>query len=364
MRIQWQPRINLLLEELRKAPAVLRLSYLADVEDAELVERRVDASQAADHRGLEAAMDCCYQLTIEPRGLLAPRRPAEAARRARAGGQVNAMNNRRSLLLILGCLVPALARPVPSTRQLRRAGANGTCSADQTFRAGRRTRRARHARRGDRLEVRQVAGETLETVKLRNVVPPIRFESGVAKIPPDYVDKLPRCSRACATAGTCASTSSATRTRSGCRPRSRACSGTTRACPASVPAKWPSTSRRRSACRPKRSPTNGPATRSRSPRTRPKRAARSTAASRSRSGTTRPGHDCGTKRSSSRGHQAHQGLPDGDGLQAALQEGHARRARVRNLVVPLRYEDETHGSPRSSRRRSGRRSRTCATSRT
>ncbi len=46
--------------------------------------------------------------------------------------------------------------------------------------------------RGDRLETRQVAGEKIETVKLRNVVPPIHFESGVAKIPPDTVDKLAR----------------------------------------------------------------------------------------------------------------------------------------------------------------------------
>ena len=33
MRPQWRPRVNLLLEELQKGPAVLRLSYLADVED-------------------------------------------------------------------------------------------------------------------------------------------------------------------------------------------------------------------------------------------------------------------------------------------------------------------------------------------
>jgi hypothetical protein len=41
--VQWKPRINLLVEELRKAPAVLRLSYVADTEDAGLVKRRVEA---------------------------------------------------------------------------------------------------------------------------------------------------------------------------------------------------------------------------------------------------------------------------------------------------------------------------------
>jgi flagellar motor protein MotB len=43
---------------------------------------------------------------------------------------------------------------------------------------------------GDRLETRQVAGEELETVKLTGLVAPIRFESGVADIPAGYVEKL------------------------------------------------------------------------------------------------------------------------------------------------------------------------------
>jgi hypothetical protein len=43
IRAQWQPRLNVLLEELRKAPSVLRLSYIADTEDAGLVEKRVQA---------------------------------------------------------------------------------------------------------------------------------------------------------------------------------------------------------------------------------------------------------------------------------------------------------------------------------
>ena len=43
MRPQWKPRIDLLLDELEKAPATLRLSYVADVEDPRLVDRRLDA---------------------------------------------------------------------------------------------------------------------------------------------------------------------------------------------------------------------------------------------------------------------------------------------------------------------------------
>jgi flagellar motor protein MotB len=43
---------------------------------------------------------------------------------------------------------------------------------------------------GDKLEKRQVLAESFETVKLKNVVPPIHFESGVAKIPDNYVETL------------------------------------------------------------------------------------------------------------------------------------------------------------------------------
>jgi uncharacterized repeat protein (TIGR01451 family) len=65
MRVQWRPRMNLLLEELRKAPAVLRLSYVADIEDAALVDRRVEAVRQQVIEAWEA-MNCCYPLTIEP----------------------------------------------------------------------------------------------------------------------------------------------------------------------------------------------------------------------------------------------------------------------------------------------------------
>ncbi len=47
-----------------------------------------------------------------------------------------------------------------------------------------------HSEAGDRFELREVSGEALETVKLTNVIPPIHFESGVADIPQDYVELL------------------------------------------------------------------------------------------------------------------------------------------------------------------------------
>jgi hypothetical protein len=64
VRVQWRGRISLLVEELMKAPAVLRLGYLADVEDEALVDRRVEAIEQQVSNAW-AAMNCCYRLTIE-----------------------------------------------------------------------------------------------------------------------------------------------------------------------------------------------------------------------------------------------------------------------------------------------------------
>jgi large repetitive protein len=65
IRVQWQSRMDLLIEELHKAPAVLRLSYIADIEDAGLVERRVEAIKRQLMGAWETSSKS-YVLTIEP----------------------------------------------------------------------------------------------------------------------------------------------------------------------------------------------------------------------------------------------------------------------------------------------------------
>ena len=65
IRPQWRPRIDRLLEELQKGPATLRLSYIGDVEDADLVEERLAAVQQ-QIRDAWKALDGDYELTIEP----------------------------------------------------------------------------------------------------------------------------------------------------------------------------------------------------------------------------------------------------------------------------------------------------------
>jgi len=61
LRMQWQPRIDLLLKELRKAPSVLRLSYLGDTENRRLVEDRLKALKEE----ITGKWDGGYPLTIE-----------------------------------------------------------------------------------------------------------------------------------------------------------------------------------------------------------------------------------------------------------------------------------------------------------
>ncbi len=85
MRPQWRPRLDLLIQELKKAPSVLRLSYLADVEDPQLVQRRLQAVREEILQSWKA-LDCCYPLEVEPEvfwRLGAP--PEEPALRANSG---------------------------------------------------------------------------------------------------------------------------------------------------------------------------------------------------------------------------------------------------------------------------------------
>jgi len=65
IRVQWRPRVNVLLEELRKAPSVLRLSYVADTEDKALVERRLEVFMRQLTEAWDAKKDG-YVLPIEP----------------------------------------------------------------------------------------------------------------------------------------------------------------------------------------------------------------------------------------------------------------------------------------------------------
>ncbi len=64
IRVQWKPRLDLLLGELRKAPSVLRLSYVAEKEDAALVQQRVEAFKKQVSDAWETGQNA-YPLSIE-----------------------------------------------------------------------------------------------------------------------------------------------------------------------------------------------------------------------------------------------------------------------------------------------------------
>ncbi len=100
------------------------------------------------------------------------------------------MSKRRYLPLLVGFLVSAYAGAAPVDEAQPGEQVERQLSGDQTFRLWSQDPNGLKSERGDRLEVRKAVHEELETVKLKNVVPPIRFESGVAKIPPEYVDRL------------------------------------------------------------------------------------------------------------------------------------------------------------------------------
>jgi hypothetical protein len=64
MRAQWKPRIALLLKELKKAPSILRLSYLGDIEKEVLVQKRLESlKKIVTEEWKQSGAD--YRLTIE-----------------------------------------------------------------------------------------------------------------------------------------------------------------------------------------------------------------------------------------------------------------------------------------------------------
>jgi hypothetical protein len=64
LRPQWMSKINQLIDELRKKPSVLRLSYLGDVESEGLVQDRLEALKE-EIASKWKQTDGGYQLAIE-----------------------------------------------------------------------------------------------------------------------------------------------------------------------------------------------------------------------------------------------------------------------------------------------------------
>jgi flagellar motor protein MotB len=174
MREQWRPRLGMLIDELKKAPAVLRLSYVADLEGSSLVDDRLEAvkqeiiqawgefdgysltieTEIFRHRGAPVDRPSAHLPQASPSGLPAVSAgpPVEEAKPGEA-------------------VERHLPTAPPMTQWTQDSGLLET-------------------EEGDRLEEREVVAQDVETVKLADVVPPVRFESGAAGISPSYIARL------------------------------------------------------------------------------------------------------------------------------------------------------------------------------
>ncbi len=176
MRAQWQPRLAMLIEELAKEPAILRLSYVADVEDEGLVDQRLEAVKKAIEAAWKEKGD--YELTIETEVFWRRGGPLETPVPPPAAASQEAQ------LPSVDAGPPGVVEVPPGAaveRHLPIEGPMSTWSQDPAL---------LERESGDRLEKREVAGEQAKTVKLTNVVPPIHFASGVADIPPSTIERL------------------------------------------------------------------------------------------------------------------------------------------------------------------------------
>jgi len=174
MRAQWKPRIGLLLEELAKAPSVLRLSYIGDVEDEGLVNRRLDAvkREIEDHWKEEDR----YELTIETEVFWRRGAPLDTPAVSWQDDDIPGL--------------PSVSAGPPVVEAKPGEAVERHLPADPPPTQWTQDPERLATQAGDRVEQRKVLAEEARTVKLRNVVPPIHFESGVANIPPSTVDLL------------------------------------------------------------------------------------------------------------------------------------------------------------------------------
>lgn len=87
----------------------------------------------------------------------------------------------------------APAEPAAAASGLRESAGVGAAVEQHAAPDEPRTQWLRHdasGEQGDKVEVRQVLVQDVKTIKLQNVVPAIRFGSGQAEIPPDYTARL------------------------------------------------------------------------------------------------------------------------------------------------------------------------------
>ncbi len=237
MRPQWKPRIEMLLSELRKAPSILRISYLADVEDPKIVKARTEAvkREIAERWGQGS-----YELKIEteifwrrggppaissvandgqlvsaavmaetntaavsvPPAASEPRVSATPALgqavEKQAGTAISSVANDGQLVstVVMAETNTAAVSAPPAASEPRVSDAPPLGQAVER-QAGTDEPRTLWAlggnandKQGDKVEVKKVLEKAVKTIKLQNLVAPIHFASGEAEIPEGYVQRL------------------------------------------------------------------------------------------------------------------------------------------------------------------------------
>jgi uncharacterized repeat protein (TIGR01451 family) len=174
IREQWKARLDLLIEQLGESPSRLRLSYVADVEDESLVERRLERVERIVREAWKKESSQALEIESEVFWRLGGPQKSE---KELSGGPWR-----------------VLSRTLADTRRAlnlnARTSAERHLPTDQSYMEWAQDPEWLAIVAGDKLEERVVLADVSETVKLKNVVPPIRFDSGVADIPSSTVDTL------------------------------------------------------------------------------------------------------------------------------------------------------------------------------
>lgn len=100
------------------------------------------------------------------------------------------MMHPKYLSLLCGTLLAIGAGAEPVSEALPGNAVERHLSSDEAIQQWTHDAQRINTEAGDMIVQTQVTKEQLETVKLQNVIPPIRFESGVADIPQSYIESL------------------------------------------------------------------------------------------------------------------------------------------------------------------------------
>ena len=180
LRTHWASRLPLLLAELEKEESILRLSYLADREDEALVRARLRAVEALvrdqwRHRG-GRTLEVETEVFRRADGRAAPRPRTRPASRDTSAVRDGLPHVGAGPPALLGSLDPDAGQSGERHLSLDEPSTLWAADPSVTIQSS-----------ADRLESRPIVEDAWDTIKLTNVVPPVRFESGRADLPPEVI---------------------------------------------------------------------------------------------------------------------------------------------------------------------------------